>query len=318
MINNNPLVSIILPTFNRQVLLPRAINSVLNQIYQNWEVIIWNDGSTDNTNEIIHGYSDQRIHPFSSENHGMSYALNQAIKQSKGEYVAFIDDDDQWLENKLELQVGLLSANSDIDLVFGNFQNYYENEIIPGLGFDQTARAMSALRSHSIGSDAKIITEGFLEGLARDNFIAFDSAMIRRKVIDSIGAFNQGLRNGMDLEYWWRFGLAGHKVAYTNSVVLRRYKYANSLSGRNLVSVSNHIKALDSCADLSKLAKREDAVIYLKPAYRNAWQNMITACALENDKRGMLKAFRHSLKNGFRLGSLRLLLKGMLSPKVAK
>jgi glycosyltransferase involved in cell wall biosynthesis len=308
----NPTVSIILPTYNRLEYLQRSIGSVLGQTYQDWELIIWDDGSADGTGDFCKSLADKRIQYFTQENHGMSYALNRAIERSKGEFVAFLDDDDEWLENKLECQLALLKPNKEIDMIFGNFENYYENGKIPGLGFDQTARAMSALRTYSIGSDGNVIIDGLLEGLSRDNFIAFDSTMIRRKVLDSVGFFNQGLRNGMDLEYWWRFGLAGYKASFTNIVVLKRYKYANSLSGRNGVSIRNHIKALDSCSTFSRESMREETLKFLKPAYRNAWQNMISACAMENDKKGMMAAFKQSLKYGFRPGSLRLLVEGLL------
>ena len=310
-----PFVSILLPTYNRVHLLPRAVESVLQQTYKNWELIIWDDGSNDETTDYCQRLSDQRISYHSEENHGMSYVLNHAIALSKGKYLAFLDDDDEWAENKLEVQLALLESYNDIDMVFGNFENYYENKKLFGFGFDQTARAMRALKTNAIGSHAALIPAGFLEGLAMDNFIAFDSVIIRRYVLDSIGSFNERLRNGMDLEYWWRFGLAGCSAAFSDKVVLKRFKYANSLSGRNTVSVREHIKALDSCAYYSRKFHRKDTLDYLHPAYRNAWQNMITACAMANDKPGMWAAFRQSLKYGFRPGSVRLLLEGLLAHK---
>lgn len=312
------LVSIILPTYNRANLLPDAISSVLAQTYQNWELIIWDDGSTDETGDFCHSLREQRIHYVWSKNQGMSFALNEALKLAVGDWVAFLDDDDQWLEDKLASQVDILTKNSEIDLVFGNFHNFFENKRRPGLGFNQTARAMSALKSFSIDSNTHIISNGFLQGIAKDNFIAFDSAIVRKKVLDSLGPFNQGLRNGMDLEYWWRFGLAGYKAAFTTIAVLNRYKYANGLSGRNIVALRNYIKSLDSCAEYSRKYGREDTLKYLRPAYRNAWQNMISACAMENDKQGMLEAFKQSLKYGFQPGTIRLLVQGFLNYSVTK
>ena len=101
-----PLVSVVLPTFNRERLLPRAINSVLNQTYKNLELIIVNDGSTDDTEKVVKGYSDKRIRYYKQElNKGGSAARNVGIKLARGELISFQDSDDEWLPEKLERQV---------------------------------------------------------------------------------------------------------------------------------------------------------------------------------------------------------------------
>jgi Glycosyltransferases involved in cell wall biogenesis len=118
-----PLVSIILPTFNRAHLLPRAVNSVLHQSYANWELLIWNDGSTDNTEAVLNSYTDIRIHYFADINKGYAHSLNQLILQTRGKYLAFLDDDDEWMPSKLEKQISILHRHPDVDLSFADYRN---------------------------------------------------------------------------------------------------------------------------------------------------------------------------------------------------
>jgi len=113
----NSSVSIILPTYNRGHLLPRAIESVLAQTFSNWELIIWDDGSTDATQEVMNGFRDSRIHYSCADNHGQAYALNQAFQLAHGDYIAFLDDDDQWVENKLECQLESFANYPSLDIV---------------------------------------------------------------------------------------------------------------------------------------------------------------------------------------------------------
>src|SRR5690606_22928772 len=104
----NPLVSVITPSYNSESFIKQTIESVQSQTYQNWEMIIVDDCSTDKTIEIIHQKSkeDTRIHLIKlNENSGAAVARNTAIRNAKGKYIAFLDSDDFWLPNKLERQV---------------------------------------------------------------------------------------------------------------------------------------------------------------------------------------------------------------------
>ncbi len=97
----SPLFSIILPTYNRQYLLPRAVESVLSQQHSNWELIIIDDGSTDNTKEYITEIDNKKIRYTYQENKGRSNARNLGIEQANGEYICFLDSDDELLNNYL-------------------------------------------------------------------------------------------------------------------------------------------------------------------------------------------------------------------------
>lgn len=118
------VVSVIIPTFNRGHLLKKTIDSVLIQTYQNFEIIIIDDGSTDNSEEIVCGIRDERIKYIKhGKNKGPSAARNTGIKSAKGKYIAFLDSDVIWLRDKLEKQVNILNSSTpDVGVVFGGVQ----------------------------------------------------------------------------------------------------------------------------------------------------------------------------------------------------
>ncbi len=118
------LVSVVIPTFNRSHLLLRAIDSVLSQSYKNVEIIIVDDFSSDHTVEMVkHFFKERQFEKFklieNEKNYGVSYSRNQAIKESGGDYIAFLDSDDEWLERKLERQMDFFKINSQVALVHG-------------------------------------------------------------------------------------------------------------------------------------------------------------------------------------------------------
>ena len=118
--NKQPLVSIIINCYNGETYLHESIKSVLAQTYKNWEIIFWDNKSTDKSEEIFKSYNDKRFRYFLADEHTSLYkARNLAIKKSKGELISFIDTDDLWVKNKLELQVPLFK-NFNVSLAYSN------------------------------------------------------------------------------------------------------------------------------------------------------------------------------------------------------
>ena len=107
----NILVSIILPTYNRSEFIGKAIESVLAQTHGNWECVIVDDGSTDNTDEVLAVYGDPRFVCLRQENQGVSGARNTGLAACKGDVVALLDSDDEWLPTKLETQLSYMRNN---------------------------------------------------------------------------------------------------------------------------------------------------------------------------------------------------------------
>ncbi|MAK48882.1 glycosyltransferase [Marinobacter sp. UBA2498] len=186
--NENPLVSVITPTFNRSDFLPESIDSVLAQTYQNFQLIIVDDGSTDSTREVVEPYlTDQRIKYFYQSNQGQSVARNKGISESSGEFICFLDSDNAWLPNKLDRSLLEFSRFPQSDIVYGD-----------GILIDE--------KSAEIGKNTmKRYSGRITHHLLKDNFVSMNTTMTRRKCFDELGSFNESDRVAEDYELWLRF-----------------------------------------------------------------------------------------------------------------
>ena len=126
---NFPLVSIIINCHNGERYLQECINSVLSQSYKNWEIIFWDNKSSDNSKKILKKFTDQRIKYFFSENFTSLYdARNLAINKCNGNFVSFLDTDDMWVKNKLEKQINFIKKNSNYKILYSNYYVLKNNE----------------------------------------------------------------------------------------------------------------------------------------------------------------------------------------------
>ena len=116
---STPLVSIIMPAFNGGIFIEQAINSVLKQTYSDWELIVVDDGSTDDTATIVAGYDDDRIRYIYQENRGQASALNRGLQLARGDYITTLDTDDWFTPNSLSDRVIFLEINLEFDVVYG-------------------------------------------------------------------------------------------------------------------------------------------------------------------------------------------------------
>ena len=173
---NQPLVSIIINCFNGEKFLKEAIQSVIDQTYKNWELIFWDNQSTDNSAEIFKSYKDDRFKYFFASKHTLLYeARNYAVSQSRGEFIAFLDVDDYWNHSKLEKQIPLFE-DKKVGLVYGNF---WQIKLINN-------KYKSRLPFPNYLPRGKITND-----LLKEYVIGILTVVIRRKVIDNIkGPFN--------------------------------------------------------------------------------------------------------------------------------
>jgi len=180
-----PAVSVVTPTFNRSRLIERAIRSVQAQTFQDWEHIIVDDGSTDDTGEVVQrlAAADSRIKYVRTEsNRGSSWARNAGVSNASSELVAFLDSDDEWLPEKLELQLSRMSS-SPLD---------------PGVVYAIAEGLIDDANRRQIYVDADLHSGHVFNVLARRSFITFSSVVVRRDLINSIGGFDERMPRGMD------------------------------------------------------------------------------------------------------------------------
>ena len=167
--NNQPLVSVIMNCYNGEKYLAESLKSLLKQTYQNWELIFWDNLSTDNSKKIFENYKDKRFKYFLAENHTLLYhARNLAIQKTSGDFIAFLDTDDFWLEDKLRKQIKLFT-NKNVGLVYGNYWRYDKSNF-----FKKKKLAIS-----------KQLPSGMItDKLLSEYFIGIGTAVIRKKFID--------------------------------------------------------------------------------------------------------------------------------------
>ena len=153
------LVSVIVTTYNRESLISQTIDSILNQTYRNVELIIVDDGSTDKTKEVIMSYNDNRIRYFKTDNWGgPARPRNIGIEESKGDLIAFCDDDDIWIENKLSIQIRIMEE-SNCDFVYSNMCHFNTN-IHNIIGFSKNRKIINIndlLRKNQISTSTVLV-----------------------------------------------------------------------------------------------------------------------------------------------------------------
>ena len=241
-----PAVSVILPTYNRAAMLCEAIESVRAQTYLDWELIVVDDGSTDETPQAVAGFAreDVRIRLIRQENRRLPEARNSGIRASQGRYVAFLDDDDLWVPEKLALQMRQMESAPQLGLSYTLSYNV-----------DRKGRLYRVWPDHP----GLTYTELF-----ERNFIPCSSVLIRRACLDVAGVFDPSLRRAADYDLWLRVARE-FSVAYVPyPLLIYRRHGANATSDpwenyqADLIILRRHWRdgglALGSCRRRRRLA----------------------------------------------------------------
>ena len=183
-------VSVIIPAYNQGHYLGEAIQSVLDQTYPDFEIVVIDDESTDNSREVVQGFSDPRVHYIFQENRGLSAARNTGILSATGSLVTFLDSDDRFLPNKLELLGKLLAERPEVGMVAGQ-----------AILIDQHGRTLERKTHARLSSDLSMLLLG--------NPLHVGSILLRRTWLDKVGFFDESLRACEDWDLWLRLALAG-------------------------------------------------------------------------------------------------------------
>ncbi|MBW4636136.1 MAG: glycosyltransferase [Iphinoe sp. HA4291-MV1] len=216
-----PTVSVIIPTYQRAHLLSEAINSVLAQTYKDYEIIVINDGSSDNTTEVLAQFGDcpkgsglkpNRITAIHQSHRGVSAARNAGIKASNGQYIAFLDDDDLWETQKLELQIPVLESHPEIGLIYSDVLWFNEQGFLPG-----------SYNNKFPTPNVQAVWTLFI-----NNFIPTISVVVRRECFDEIGFFDENLTACEDYDLWLRL-IEKWRVYFLNESLARCQISENSI-----------------------------------------------------------------------------------------
>lgn len=209
---NKPLVSIIMPAYNAEKTIVESIESVLRQTYINWELIVVNDGSKDRTSAVVWAINDERVRLIEQENGCVANARNNGINNSKGEYIAFLDSDDLWVEDKLERQIGVLVGGKH-KMCFSKTWCFRENS-------NQISDCFVNVPLDFDDRDKILIYD----------FIPILTVLLAKDVLDEVGHFDETLRGVEDWDMWIRV-LQKYEAIYLDEF-LAKYRISSSgLSG---------------------------------------------------------------------------------------
>lgn len=217
-----PLVSVIVPTYNRVDILPHAIESVLRQTYRNFELHVVDDGSRDGTGKVMERYASERVFYYYQENRGQSAARNFAIDKARGDLIALLDSDNAWYPDKLEKQIAFLQANPGYDILY--------SDILP-VRADGTPFRRRPSRKFS----GDVLNE-----LLVGNFVTNNTVLVDRKCFIESGGFDEELRYAEDFDLWLRFATRYRFLHHPEEVVSYRCEGDRLSANEERVLEANH------------------------------------------------------------------------------
>ena len=264
----HPLVSVVIPTYNRANLVTEAIESVFQQTYTNIEIIVVDDGSTDNTEQVLQPYLPN-VHYIKQPNGGLASARNAGMRMAAGDYIAWLDADDLFEPDKIRLQVSFMEAHPEVVAVSSDFSAFDKNGVIEASHirsyYGAVARtqgefaalygsevayplvAATDLQEKEKWVSAKYYIGHIYEKLIWGNFVHPPTIMLRREVAAKARKLDTSLRDGTDYDYFIRLSRLG-LMAYIHMPLLKyRYVEGQMSSDANLKKL-----LIDICTDIGE------------------------------------------------------------------
>jgi glycosyltransferase involved in cell wall biosynthesis len=216
----NPKVSVIIPTYNRESLIMRSIDSLLKQTNQDFEIIIADDASTDNTEQVIKDFNDPRVTYFKLEkNSGQCVSRNRAMKLAKGEYIGFLDSDDEWLPTKIEKQLGVFENSNDPKLA-AVYCGFIEKDEVLGV-------TVTINRGNRRGNLYKSLLSGFCPSTPT-------MFLVKKDVLMQVNGFDENLPTFVDYDLWLRVAKLGYTFDFVDEPLIVKYEHAGEQIAKNL------------------------------------------------------------------------------------
>ena len=229
-----PKFSVIIPLYNKEKFVAKTINSVLDQTFTDFEIIVINDGSTDNSEQAVLNYTDWRIHYFATNNKGASAARNLGIEKAVGDYICFLDADDYWYPDFLE--------------TMNDYTTGFPEQKVFGAAIEiETAKNIFPAR-YAIPKTNDFELVNFFKASVGESVLCSSSIAIHKEVFMTVGNFDVSIKSGQDTDLWIRIGLI-YPVVFIWKIQARYIFDSESLS-RNR-------KFLNVKIDFSKFAAEE-------------------------------------------------------------
>ena len=232
-----PLVSVIMNCFNGEKYLHNAVESVIAQSYQNWELIFWDNLSTDNSKIVLDKFLDKRIKYFKADKFTNLYeARNQAVKESKGEYVGFLDTDDIWEKDKIKKQIEFLEKYKEFQIVFSNYYLFKEQKKI------QTIK-------HKLSLPSGKITQELLDYYS----IGILTTLLKRSIFDQY-KFNENCNIIGDFEFFITLSQK-FKIGSMQEPLATYRVHSSNYSTRN---IRTHVDELKSWIEINEKQLKQE------------------------------------------------------------
>ena len=212
-----PYFSIVIPVYNKEKFVAKTIESVLEQTFNDYEIIIVNDGSTDQSESKISAFKDTRIQYYSKKNEGVAFARNFGIEKASAEYICFLDADDFWYSNFLETMHRFIAEFPEQKVFASAIEIETKNKLI------------KAHYSIPTTSDFEIVN--FFDASQKECVLWTSSVCIQKSVFEKVGTFDTNIKHGEDTELWIRIGLQ-FPVVFIRKI-LARYVYDDESISRN-------------------------------------------------------------------------------------
>lgn len=241
-----PTVSIIIPAYNVAAFIGDALNSVFNQTFIDYEIIVINDGSPDTVQleQVLQPYQSRIIY-LKQENKGAGAARNAGLRVARGKFVAFLDGDDAWLPNFLSEQVALIRSGPGYDLVYADAELFGDPKRARGTVMQRDSSELPVTFERLIGEQCIVNTS---------------SVVAVREPILEVGLFDETLRNSQDFDLWVRLAKRPNaRMNFQRKVLVRHRVRSGSLASDGIKSVEGELKVLN------KVSQRDD----LTPSERN-------------------------------------------------
>ena len=220
-----PVISVIIPLFNKEIFIKQTLLSVLNQTFSEFEIIIISDGSTDKSVTIINDIDDERITLYTTKNKGVSHARNYGISKANTDLIALLDADDLWEPNHLENLDSLCTSFPNCGLYATNYYKQFFNG-------KKIKTHFNGVSKHHFG-----IIEDYFSASTSDSIAWSSAVMIPKKIFQELGGFDEEMRSGQDTDLWIRIALkesvAFSAVATSNKIILEP-KYHLSYSSNRI------------------------------------------------------------------------------------
>jgi glycosyltransferase involved in cell wall biosynthesis len=318
-----PTVSVIIPAYNAAEFIGAAIESVLSQEVHADEILVIDDGSSDNTASVVRAYGDP-VRYIGQPNGGPARARNRGLAEARGDYIAFLDADDLWLADKLRRQVAFLERHPEVGFCFSDCVEF-DARGEEARSFLQSKTVFPKLPVDLTDSGGTIIVGKLYEQLLFENFIVTSTVVIRGGVwprehwFHKTVYFDEGLYNGQDFDLWFRLATQMQGGFVAGVLARKRCHHAN-ISTRSHTALINRIKLRTKIAHLAE--KREDISSKAKNRCRDrllyAYADLGRWSLLHGDKEGTRKACADGLKVGIRADLLLMWLVSRMGERVPR